>query len=127
LNHSLESVDGEDESLEVTSSNKKFKSTRLPSSSPELSPVPSTPPQQEPEELKPVVVVAAAAAQPEPEPAVEKQQQQRDPTLDICPICLNVPEEQRKRNSLSQESWVACEQCEQWFHWWVKSLFSWKL
>lgn len=109
-NHSIESTEGEEESLEVASSSKKLKGNDgtarpapLASKSPSLSPVPSSSPLPMEEELKPVVPAEDSL------PEVRAQ--------DICPICSNVPEVQRKRDSNSEENWVACEQCEQWFHW----------
>lgn len=114
------------------------------STSPSLSPVtmsPSPPPpatsKLELVEINPLpeAVVNQAAPSPKAEAEEEattvsmvveeedKQEKQADKeeeqhtALDICPVCHNVPEEQRKRKSTSKESWVACERCEQWFHW----------
>lgn len=115
-NHSIESAEGEEESFEVTASSKKLKGNDglarpapPASKSPSLSPVPSSSPLSQPEELPPAGPVQQAAIQ---QPEVVK-------ALDICPVCYNVPEAQRKRDSTSQENWVACEQCEQWYHWCV--------
>lgn len=119
LNHSIESAEGEEESFEVSSTSKRVKGNDgaarpapLASKSPSLSPVPSSSPSPPPEESKP-----ALPTLPDPQPEVTKQ---ASTALDTCPVCYNVPEEQRKRNSTSaKEEWVACEQCEQWFHWQV--------
>lgn len=111
-NHSVDSAEGEGGSLEVPESSKRLKANDgsarpapVPSHSPSpsLSPVPSSPLPLEEEESKPGTLVQDA------QPEVK--------ALDICPVCHNVPEAQRKRISTSQENWVACEQCEQWFHW----------
>lgn len=129
LNHSIESAAGEEESFEVSSTSKRVKGNDgaarpapLASKSPSLSPVPSSSPSPPPEESKPALptlpeLLKLPQPQPDPQPEVTKQ---TSTALDTCPVCYNVPEEQRKRNSTSaKEEWVACEQCEQWFHWQV--------